>query len=104
MQALVSLYAPLDGLNEKGLAVSANMIQDRAAIHQDTGKPDITTTAVRLLPDHYRLATDASEAETIPETTGTETDTPNGVEEGTIMRKSRKRRCDSDIFAGMRFP
>lgn len=60
MQAFVSLYAPLDGMNEKGLAVSVNMIQDSAAIHQDTGKPDITTTtAVRLLLDQ---AEDVEEA------------------------------------------
>lgn len=60
MQAFVSLYAPLDGMNEKGLAVSVNMIQDSAAIHQDTGKPDVTTTtAVRLLLDQ---AEDVEEA------------------------------------------
>lgn len=60
MQAFVSLYAPLDGMNEKGLAVSANMIQDFADIHQNTGKPDITTTtAVRLLLDS---ASDVEEA------------------------------------------
>lgn len=60
IQAFVSLYAPLDGMNEKGLAVSVNMIQDSAAIHQDTGKPDITTTtAVRLLLDQ---AEDVEEA------------------------------------------
>ena len=60
MQALVSLYAPLDGLNEKGLAVSVNMIQDSASISQDTEKPDITTTtAVRLLLDR---AADVEEA------------------------------------------
>lgn len=29
IQALAGLYAPLDGLNEMGLAVSVNMIQDR---------------------------------------------------------------------------
>lgn len=47
---LAALYAPLDGMNEKGLAVSVNMIQDTAAINQNTDKPDITTTtAVRLL-------------------------------------------------------
>ena len=41
---------PLDGMNEKGLAVSVNMIQDYDAICQDTGKPDLTTTtAIRLL-------------------------------------------------------
>ena len=47
---LASLYAPLDGMNEKGLAVSVNMIQDSDRIEQDTGRPDLTTTtAVRLL-------------------------------------------------------
>ncbi len=52
VQAVVSLYAPLDGMNEKGLAVSVNMIQDSVSISQDTAKPDLTTTtAVRLLLD-----------------------------------------------------
>ncbi len=47
---LAALYAPLDGMNEKGFAVSVNMIQDRATIDQQTDKPDLTTTtAVRLL-------------------------------------------------------
>ncbi len=55
-----ALYAPLDGVNEKGLAVSVNMIQDSARIDQDTGKPDLTTTtAVRLLLDR---AADVEEA------------------------------------------
>lgn len=55
-----SLYAPLDGMNEKGLAVSVNMIQDSARIEQDEGKPDLTTTtAVRLLLDK---AADVEEA------------------------------------------
>ena len=49
-RVLAALYAPLDGMNEKGLAVSVNMIQDNALIKQDTDKPDLTTTtAVRLL-------------------------------------------------------
>ena len=49
-RVLAALYAPLDGMNEKGLAVSVNMIQDSALINQDTDKPDLTTTtAVRLL-------------------------------------------------------
>lgn len=49
---IAALYAPLDGMNEKGLAVSVNMIQDSATINQDTEKPDITTTtAIRLLLD-----------------------------------------------------
>ena len=52
MQAVICLYAPLDGMNEKGLTVSVNMIQDSAAISQNTDKPDITTTtAIRLLLD-----------------------------------------------------
>ncbi len=45
-----ALYAPLDGMNETGLCVSVNMIQDSATIDQDTDRPDLTTTtAVRLL-------------------------------------------------------
>lgn len=50
VRVLAALYAPLDGMNEKGLAVSVNMIQDNASISQNTDKPDLTTTtAVRLL-------------------------------------------------------
>ena len=60
IQALAGLYAPLDGLNEMGLAVSVNMIQDNTTIEQNTDKPDITTTtAVRLLLDQ---AADVEEA------------------------------------------
>lgn len=52
VKTLAALYAPLDGMNEAGLAVSVNMIQDSAAIWQDTDKPDLTTTtAIRLLLD-----------------------------------------------------
>lgn len=51
-RVLAALYAPLDGMNEKGLAVSVNMIEDAASIHQDTGKTKLTTTtAIRLLLD-----------------------------------------------------
>ena len=50
LQALIALYAPLDGMNAAGLAVSVNMIQDSATIQQQTDLPDLTTTtAVRLL-------------------------------------------------------
>lgn len=60
IQAIVALYAPLDGMNEQGLAVSVNMIQDSDSIDQDTEKPDITTTtAIRLLLDR---AADVEEA------------------------------------------
>lgn len=57
---MAALYAPLDGMNEKGLCVSVNMIQDTDTIDQDTGKPDITTTtAIRLL---LNQAADVEEA------------------------------------------
>lgn len=60
IQALIALYAPLDGMNEKGFAVSVNMIQDSAGISQNTDKPDITTTtAIRLLLEQ---ASDVEEA------------------------------------------
>ena len=50
MMTMAALYAPLDGMNEKGLCVSVNMIQDGATISQDTCKTDLTTTtAIRLL-------------------------------------------------------
>lgn len=53
-------YAPMDGMNEKGLCVAVLMIQDTPAFHQDTGKPDLTTTtAVRMLLDQ---AADVEEA------------------------------------------
>ena len=52
VRTVIALYAPLDGMNDQGLAVSVNMIQDRAVIDQNTDKPDLTTTtAVRLLLD-----------------------------------------------------
>ncbi len=60
IQAMIAMYAPLDGMNEKGLAVSVNMIQDSATISQNTDKPDITTTtAIRLL---LNKAADVDEA------------------------------------------
>lgn len=59
-QAVIGLYAPLDGMNEKGLSVSVNMIEDSDTIEQNTKKPDITTTtAIRLLLDE---AADVDEA------------------------------------------
>ena len=49
-KSMVALYAPLDGMNEKGFCISTNMIEDSETINQNTSKPDITTTtAVRLL-------------------------------------------------------
>ena len=37
-------FAPMDGMNEKGLCVAVLMIQDSPGFQQDTGKPDLTTT------------------------------------------------------------
>ncbi len=49
-KALVSLYAPLDGMNEKGLCAAVLMIQDSDTINQSTGKDGLTTTtAIRLI-------------------------------------------------------
>ena len=62
VRTLAALYAPLDGMNDKGLAVSVNMIQDSASISQDTGKPGLTTTtAVRLLLDKAANVEEAME-------------------------------------------
>ena len=59
-QALICLYAPLDGMNEKGLAVSVNMIQDSATLDQNTGRPGLTTTtAIRLLLDRAATVNEA---------------------------------------------
>lgn len=50
VRVIAALYAPLDGMNEKGLCVSVNMIQDTDGICQNRGKPNLTTTtAIRLL-------------------------------------------------------
>lgn len=60
IRTVMALYAPLDGMNDQGLAVSVNMIQDAAVIDQNTDKPDLTTTtAIRLLLDR---AADVDEA------------------------------------------
>lgn len=48
----IGVYMPLDGLNEKGVAVSINMIDSPEIINQDTGKTDqICVTAVRTILD-----------------------------------------------------
>lgn len=62
MMTVAALYAPLDGMNEKGLCVSVNMIQDSATIRQNTDKPDITTTtAIRLMLDKAATVDEALE-------------------------------------------
>ncbi|MCH5211016.1 MAG: linear amide C-N hydrolase [Oscillospiraceae bacterium] len=60
IRSIVSLYAPLDGMNEKGLCAAVLYIEDDAKINQSTDKPDITTTtAIRLL---LNKAADVDEA------------------------------------------
>lgn len=60
IKTVAALYAPLDGMNEKGLCVSVNMIEDSDTIEQDNRNKDITTTtAVRLL---LNQAADVDEA------------------------------------------
>lgn len=51
VKILAALYVPLDGMNEKRLAVSVNMIHHSLSIEQNTDKPDITTTVVKLMLD-----------------------------------------------------
>ena len=49
-------------MNEKGLCVSVNMIEDNEAVDQNTDKPDITTTtAMRLLLDTAATVDEATE-------------------------------------------
>lgn len=53
-------FAPVDGMNEKGLCVAVLMIRDHPAFDQNTEKPDLTTTtAVRMVLDR---AADVDEA------------------------------------------
>jgi len=57
---IAAIYVPLDGMNEKGLCVSVNMIEDSDTIQQNSDKPDITTTtAVRLLLDQAASVVEA---------------------------------------------
>ena len=50
--SLAAVYVPLDGMNEKGLIVADLMAGDKEETHQNTDKPDLTTTtAIRLLLD-----------------------------------------------------
>lgn len=48
---LAAPYAPLDGINEKGLSIGVLVI-DKGIVHQSTGKVPITTTsAIRMILD-----------------------------------------------------
>lgn len=59
--ALAAPYAPLDGINEKGLMVGVLLIPTEAT-NQDTEKVDITTTtAIRMMLDHCANVQEAVE-------------------------------------------
>ena len=58
---LAAPYAPLDGMNEKGLAIGVLVIQD-GKVHQNTGKVPITTTsAIRMVLDKAATVDEAIE-------------------------------------------
>jgi len=60
MLSLASVYAPLDGMNEKGLCVAVLTINHPDETHQNTGKPNLTTTAaIRLLLDRAATVNEA---------------------------------------------
>ena len=51
--AIGSIYVPVDGMNEKGLCIADLMAGDEVVTHQDTDKPDLTTTAaIRTILDY----------------------------------------------------
>ena len=52
MESIAAIYVPLDGMNSRGLVVADLTVGDEEETHQQTGKPDLTTTtAIRLLLD-----------------------------------------------------
>lgn len=60
--AIASIYVPLDGMNEKGLCIADLMAGDDVITHQDTQKPDLTTTAaIRLVLDYAATVDEALE-------------------------------------------
>ena len=61
-KAIAAIYAPLDGMNEKGLIVADLMAGDKEKTNQETDKPDLTTTtALRLLLDRAATVEEAIE-------------------------------------------
>jgi len=60
MLSCAAVYAPLDGINEKGLCVAVLTINYPEETRQNTGKPDLTTTtAIRLLLDRAATVDEA---------------------------------------------
>ena len=58
--ALTGLFVALDGINEKGLAIADLMAGDTVETHQNTSKPDLTTTAA--IPYMLKNAANVDEA------------------------------------------
>lgn len=60
--SLAAIYVPLDGINEKGLAIADLMVGDNEQTNQKTDKVDLTTTtAIRLLLDKAATVDEAVE-------------------------------------------
>ena len=58
---LAAPYAPLDGMNEKGLAIGGLVVED-GKVHQNTGKVPVTTTsAIRMVLDKAATVDEAIE-------------------------------------------
>lgn len=62
LKPYILYYAPLDGMNEKGVVVAVNMIEDQDSINQSGKEKDITTTtAIRLILDKAKDTDEAIE-------------------------------------------
>lgn len=62
MMAISAVYAPVDGMNEKGVCVAVLSVSAGYPTDQNTDKPDITTTtAVRLILDKAASVDEAVE-------------------------------------------
>lgn len=62
LMSVAAPYAPMDGMNEKGLCVAVLMIEDRPGFDQQSEKSDLTTTTVvRLLLDKAATVEEAVE-------------------------------------------
>jgi len=60
--SLAAIYVPLDGMNSEGLMIADLMAGDKEATHQNTDKPDVTTTsAIRLILDRAATVDEAIE-------------------------------------------
>lgn len=58
--SLAAIYVPLDGINEKGLAIADLMVGDDEQTNQQTDKIDLTTTtAIRLILDQAATVDEA---------------------------------------------